>query len=70
MADTITLIPRDEEGSRIVERFAEATGLEAEAEGDAQVFEVEGTEHEIPIVQTLDDIDPDWPEHVELGEPA
>ena len=70
MADTITLIPRDEAGTSIIERFAQETGLDAAAQGEAHVFTVEGTEHEIPVVQTLDGIDPDWNDHLEFGDPA
>jgi|tagenome__1003787_1003787.scaffolds.fasta_scaffold20454348_2 hypothetical protein len=70
MADTFTLIPQDDEGERIVERFAHKTGLDAEEDDGRHVFDVEGVEHEIPFVQTLDEIDEDWSEHLEIGEPA
>ena len=71
MADTITLIAQDEEGRRIVEAFAEETGLDAEDDGEGRhVFAVEGDEHEIEVVQTLDGIDADWNEHIALEDPA
>jgi hypothetical protein len=70
MADTFTLIPQDDAGERIVERFAEKTGLDVEEDDGRHVFDVEGVEHEIPFVQTLDEIDEDWNEHLEIGEPA
>jgi hypothetical protein len=70
MADTITLIPTDEEGERIIGAFAERTGLDGEEDGGRHVFDIEGTEHEIPFVQTLDEIDEDWADHVEIEQPA
>ena len=70
MADTFTLIPQDDEGERIVAQFAERTGLDADDSDGRHVFDVEGTEHEIPFVQTLNEIDEDWEEHVQLGEPV
>jgi hypothetical protein len=70
MADVITLIPRDEDGERIADAFAEQTGLEAEEADGRRIFTVDGTEHEIEVVQTLDGIDEDWTQHVALGDPA
>jgi hypothetical protein len=70
MADTITLIPQDEDGERIVDAFARKTGLEADEDDGRRVFSVEGVEHEIEVVQTLDSIDEDWTEHVALEDPA
>jgi hypothetical protein len=70
MADTFTLIAQDEEGERIIGQFAEQTGLDAEEDGDRHIFEIEGEEHEIPFVQTLDEIDEDWTEHVVIEQPA
>ena len=70
MADTITLVPHDEEGERIVEEFAQRTGLDAEEDDGRRIFDIEGTDHEIPFVQTLDEIDEDWADHVELEQPA
>ncbi|WP_205697700.1 hypothetical protein [Conexibacter sp. SYSU D00693] len=73
MASTITLIPKGdrETAARILDEFAEETGLTGtETEDGGRVFDVEGTEHEIPFVQTLDEIDPTWTEHLEFSDPA
>jgi hypothetical protein len=70
MADTITLTKLDEEADRILDAFEERTGLEAEDDVDRRVYPVEGTEHEIDVVQTLTDIDEDWTEHVGVQDPG
>lgn len=71
MASTITLIPQDDEAERILAEFEERTGLQPEvADDDSRIYEIEGDEHRIEIVETLDDIDAGWTEHVALGSPA
>jgi hypothetical protein len=71
MASTITLIPQDDDGERILAEFEDRTGLEPElADDDARIYDVEGDEHRLEIVETLDDIDDAWTEHVSLGSPA
>jgi hypothetical protein len=70
MADTFTLIAQDEDGERIIGQFAEQTGLEVEEDGDRRIFDIEGEDHEVPFVQTLDDIDEDWNDHVVIEPPA
>jgi hypothetical protein len=53
----------------IIGAFAEQTGLQArEIDGGAS-FLIKGSEHAINVIQTLDEIDPDWTEHVALGDP-
>jgi hypothetical protein len=71
MASTITLIPQDDDGERILDEFEQRTGLEAEVgDEDERIYPIEGEEHRIEIVDTLDDIDTDWTKHVALGSPA
>jgi hypothetical protein len=72
MADTITLLPKDDDGERILDEFEQQTDLEpdADAEGAARVYPIEGDDHQIEIVQTLTDIDPQWSEHVAIEMPA
>jgi hypothetical protein len=71
MADTITLIPQDEEAERILDELEDQTGLEAEeGDDDSRVYAIDGEDHRIEIVQTLNDIDEDWAEHLALGSPA
>ena len=70
MADTITLIAQDEEGERIIQAFAKETGLEGEESAGRHIFDVDPDEHDVPVIQTLDEIDEDWTEHVALEDPA
>ena len=60
MADTITFMPKDDEGERILDEFEQQTDLEAgdRRGGDAaRVYPLEGDDHQIEIVETLTDID-------------
>jgi hypothetical protein len=71
MAQTITLTKLDDDADRIIDRFARETGLEGEDGEEACVFEIEDPdEHDVDVTQTLDSIDPDWPEHVGFADPA
>jgi hypothetical protein len=71
MADTIILIPKDDDAERILAEFEERTGLEPETgDDDERIYPIEGDDHRIEIVETLDDIDTEWPKHVALGSPA
>jgi hypothetical protein len=71
MADTIILIPQDDEAERILDEFEQQTGLEpADTDGEERVYPLEGDEHRVEIVQTLTEIDEDWSEHVTVGSPA
>jgi hypothetical protein len=73
MADTITFLPKDDEGERILDEFEQQTDLEAEAGADgdaARVYPLEGSDHQTEIVQTLTDIDPEWTQHIALEMPA
>ncbi|MCW3021046.1 MAG: hypothetical protein JWR30_368 [Conexibacter sp.] len=72
MATTLTLIPQDDEGEKILDEFEVRTGLEPEDTGDEdeRIYPLEGEDHRIEIVETLDDIDTEWTQHVSLGSPA
>jgi hypothetical protein len=70
MATSIILTKLDDDADAIVKAFAEETGLSAEDRGDKWVFDIDGEEHEIDVVQTLTDIDEDWTEHVGFQDPA
>jgi len=71
MADTITLLPKDDDGARILDEFEQQTDLSpANDDGDARVYALEGDDHQVEIVQTLTDIDPAWTEHIALEMPA
>lgn len=72
MADTITFLPKDDDGERILDEFEQQTDLEATSDGDesARAYALEGEDHRVEIVQTLTDIDPEWSEHIALQMPA
>jgi hypothetical protein len=71
MATSITFIPQDDDGERILDELETQTGLEAQDGGDAaRIYPLEGDDHRIEIVETLDDIDGDWPQHIALESPA
>ena len=72
MADTITFLPKDDDGERILDEFEQQTDLEATTGDDdsARVYALEGDDHKIEIVQTLTDIDPEWSQHIALEMPA
>jgi hypothetical protein len=72
MASTITLIAQDDEAYEILDEFEERTGLEPEETDDdeTRVYAIEGEDHRIEIIETLDEIDDTWPEHLALGSPA
>lgn len=74
MADQVILIPKDgadpEQAKRIIDAFAERTGLEPTPADDGTSFAIGPDEHGVPIKQTLDDIDAHWAQSVQLGDPA
>lgn len=71
MADTISFLPKDDEGQRILDEFEQQTRLTAEAgaAGAARRYALEGDDHRIEVVQTLTDIDAEWSAHVALEMP-
>lgn len=71
MADTITFLPKDDDGARILDEFEQQTGFTAE-EGDdegARVYALQGDDHRTHVVQTLNGIDPEWSQHIALRMP-
>ena len=71
MSETITLTKLDDEAERIIDRFAQETGLQGEDAGNARVFAVRHTGNTgLHVTKMLDEIDPDWPEHVGFQDPA
>jgi hypothetical protein len=71
MAQTITLTKLDDDADQIIDRFARETGLDGEDSDDARIFEIDdASEHDVDVTQTLDSIDPDWPQHVGFADPA
>ena len=69
MADEIILTKLDEDADRIIDAFEAHTGLEGDDEGDRRRFDVTGRVHAVDVVQTLNDIDEEWSEHVGVADP-
>jgi hypothetical protein len=71
MASTITFVPKDDDGERILDEFEQQTDLAAEEDGgEARVYPLDGEDHQIEIIDTLNDIDPEWTQHIALEMPA
>lgn len=72
MANEIIFLYKDDRAAaeRIAGAFAAETGLAAEPHEASVSFEVHGREHEIKVVETLNEIDSDWSRYLSLGEPG
>ena len=68
MTNEIILTKLDDEADRIIEAFAERAGLHSDDEGDRVHFDV-SHDHELDVIQTLSEVDEDWPEHVGVADP-
>ena len=71
MADHVILRPLDgsDDAIRILDEFEARTRLHAEPHGDGRLYALHGAEHATHIVQTLNEIDAAWTEHVGLRFP-
>jgi hypothetical protein len=71
MANELLLLRRGdaESAQRILDAFAERTGLAAQPVTGGVSYALEGPDHRIKIVEILTDIDANWPRHVALGQP-
>ena len=69
MADTIMLKPLDDDGARIIDAFAQQTGLSPQDAEGGKRFDVR-EHHDLKVRATLDGVDQHWADHVELGDPA
>jgi hypothetical protein len=54
---------------RIIDAFAERTGLEARRSERVAEFTLRAGQRDIQVVATLTDIDRDWRHHIDLGPP-
>jgi hypothetical protein len=72
MASSITFIIKNQpDGDRILDAFEEQTGLESEKPDDgSRVYPLEGDDHQVKVVQTLNDIDERWADHITPEAPA
>ena len=71
MADRIVLLTRGDQSraGRIIASFAERTGLARQDVDGGASFPLKAGDHRVEVVQTLTDIDPEWTEHLALGDP-
>ena len=72
MADEVILqvVGSSSEAERILAEFGRRTGLHAEARGDGSHYELHGAEHGTKIIQTLNEIDASWTDHIGLKMPG
>jgi hypothetical protein len=72
MADQVIVEALDgcDDTERILTEFELRTGLAADVRGDARYYEINGEQHRTRLVQTLNDIDPRWAEHLAFRLPA
>jgi hypothetical protein len=66
MPKTLIFRKLDGEADRILDAFAERTGLAERAGDERRIFEFEGAGHDVDAFTVLEDIDRSWPEHVRL----
>jgi hypothetical protein len=52
---------------RIIDAFAERTGLEARRSERVAEFALNAVDRDVQVIATLGDIDRDWRDHVDLG---
>jgi hypothetical protein len=66
-----TLIFRclDAEGGRILEAFAERTGLAATGSDQRTIFQLDGADRPIDALPELEAIDSGWADHLQLENP-
>jgi len=66
MPKTLIFRKLDAEADRILDAFAERTGLSERAGDERRIFDFEGAGHDVDAYAVLEEIDGSWPEHVRL----
>jgi hypothetical protein len=71
MADQLVFVVTGDpsEAQRILDAFAAETGLAGQSGQESTRFALESSDHQIKVVETLNEIDADWPRHLSLGRP-
>jgi hypothetical protein len=71
MAEQLVFVTRGDasEAKRVLDAFAAETGLTPEHDGRQTRFALDDDDHRIKVVETLNEIDPDWSGHLALGPP-
>jgi hypothetical protein len=60
----------NDRAKRILASFADRTGLVAETAAGGTCFPLGPDDHRVKVIQTLTAIDPQWTQHLALGDPA
>lgn len=71
MADRIVLLTLGDAATarHIIDEFAQRTGLRPQDVDGGAAFPLEGDDHQVQVVQTLTEIDPQWTDHLMVGDP-
>lgn len=72
MANQVVLLRENDIDGRaeeIIDEFETRTGLEREEIDGGASFGLEGEDHAVKVVETLDEIDRDWTDYLTLGDP-
>jgi hypothetical protein len=71
MADRIVMLSGDDERRswEIFEAFSQRTRLNMIEIPTGVEFPLSASDHAIEVVQTLNEIDAHWPDHISLGDP-
>jgi hypothetical protein len=69
MPKTLIFTKHGPEADRILEAFAQRTGLPGSDGDDRRIFQLEGAGHEVDVAAELNAVDPSWPAHVRLQNP-
>jgi hypothetical protein len=65
--NTLVLTKHGSQADRILDAFAERTGLPSRDGEQARIFSLEGAGHAVDPVAELVAVDPAWADHVELA---
>jgi hypothetical protein len=67
MADTISFVPLDDDGERILDELETQAGLESDTVEDrVRVYTLEGDDQRGEVIEALADIDAEWQLHVSI----
>jgi hypothetical protein len=65
--NTLVFTKHGPDADRVLEAFAQRTGLPSRDGDTARIFSLEGAGHDVEVTAELDAIDPAWADHVELA---
>jgi hypothetical protein len=65
--NTLVITKHGPQADRILDAFADRTGLPSRDGEGARIFSLEGAGHAVDVLAELQAIDPAWADHVELA---